>query len=303
MNLREEAMKELNAALDDFMPVDGGLSPTIKAVIYAARSAYSAGWQARATLPPASGSAVVCGRRLIPDAECVQGKCACTTTGCWDECNMRRNPVLYATQPAAPEMRDDWDGHAPNCIGGKKGPCNCGAAPEMQASHGAVVVSPAPSAALLKTGAKMANVMYNLAQQQGSVLTEEYCAGMSALCKKWDAERRAAPSADSAADTRDAWLPIESAPLDKSVLLWWRPVNQSPAAEACVHGQVSSYTAGAWWDPQAAEYRDLDRVTLWQPLPAPPRTPPARKLANPDDPAPQEHDALADVKIDEKGPK
>lgn len=34
--------------------------------------------------------------RLIPDSECVQGKCGCTTTGCWDECNMKRFPVTLA---------------------------------------------------------------------------------------------------------------------------------------------------------------------------------------------------------------
>jgi hypothetical protein len=41
--------------------------------------------------------------RYIPDSECKQGKCACPTTGCWGECNMKRFPVLYgAPLPAAP---------------------------------------------------------------------------------------------------------------------------------------------------------------------------------------------------------
>lgn len=37
--------------------------------------------------------------RLIPDAECAQGKCGCTTTGCWDVCAMKRVPVTLTTGP------------------------------------------------------------------------------------------------------------------------------------------------------------------------------------------------------------
>jgi hypothetical protein len=33
--------------------------------------------------------------RLIPDSECVQSKCARKTSGCWDECEMRRSPAMY----------------------------------------------------------------------------------------------------------------------------------------------------------------------------------------------------------------
>lgn len=35
--------------------------------------------------------------RLIPDSECVQSKCALNTTGCWDECHLRRHPIAYAS--------------------------------------------------------------------------------------------------------------------------------------------------------------------------------------------------------------
>lgn len=52
-----------------------------------------------AAQPPAPAAqeraVVVDGHRMIPDSECAQGKCACPTTGCWDQCNMRRWPELY----------------------------------------------------------------------------------------------------------------------------------------------------------------------------------------------------------------
>jgi hypothetical protein len=43
--------------------------------------------------------------RLIPDAECAQGKCACTTSGCWGVCSLKRNStasetVLVVSQPS-----------------------------------------------------------------------------------------------------------------------------------------------------------------------------------------------------------
>lgn len=34
--------------------------------------------------------------RLIPDSECVQGKCGRTTTGCWDRCSMKPSEYSFA---------------------------------------------------------------------------------------------------------------------------------------------------------------------------------------------------------------
>lgn len=66
------------------------------------------------------------------------------------------------------------------------------------------------------------------------------------------------------------WRPIESAPLDKNVLLWWRPNDENPYAEAVVIGCVSSHEDGKWWNPQRAVYQDIWHVTHWMPLPEPP---------------------------------
>lgn len=57
-----------------------------------------------------------------------------------------------------------------------------------------VAATPAPDE-LLSIGATMGNVMYNLAQRQGYVLTDADCEMYSDLRKKWDAARRAAASA------------------------------------------------------------------------------------------------------------
>lgn len=76
------------------------------------------------------------------------------------------------------------------------------------------------------------------------------------------------------------WQPIETAPLNKSVLLWWRPradpayphsphaaspLSNNKYAECCVIGQVSSYMEGMWWDGD--QYQDIWHVTHWRPLP------------------------------------
>lgn len=52
-----------------------------------------------------------------------------------------------------------------------------------------VATESAPSTDLIAIGAKMANVMFNLAQQEGCQLTNEYCTGMDQLRKQWDAAR------------------------------------------------------------------------------------------------------------------
>lgn len=68
------------------------------------------------------------------------------------------------------------------------------------------------------------------------------------------------------------WLPIEIAPLDKSILIWWVPIRLNPFAETCIIGQVSSHQPGKFWNPAAGIYDDLSRIKWWQPLPDPPTT-------------------------------
>lgn len=65
----------------------------------------------------------------------------------------------------------------------------------------------------------------------------------------------------------NVWQPIETAPKDVSLLLWWRPIAPNKAAETVVIGQVSSYERGKWWNGQTAKYQDLWHITHWMPLP------------------------------------
>ncbi len=67
------------------------------------------------------------------------------------------------------------------------------------------------------------------------------------------------------------WQPIETAPIGKTVLLWWRPKDPNPLAEACVIGQVSGWADAKWWNGQRGEYQDLWHVTHWQELPSLPQ--------------------------------
>lgn len=64
-----------------------------------------------------------------------------------------------------------------------------------------------------------------------------------------------------------SWQPINTAPLETPVLLWWRPVGENKFAEACVIGTVSVHMAGEWWNGQTGTYQDLWHVTHWTPLP------------------------------------
>ena len=63
------------------------------------------------------------------------------------------------------------------------------------------------------------------------------------------------------------WKPIETAPKDVFLLLWWRPRDGNIYAESCVIGQVSSYETGKWWNGQTGNYQELERVTHWMNLP------------------------------------
>lgn len=62
------------------------------------------------------------------------------------------------------------------------------------------------------------------------------------------------------------WQPIETAPLDTRILLWWRPIDDNPYAETVVCGQISSYEQGKWFNDRS-EYQDAWHVTAWMPLP------------------------------------
>lgn len=64
------------------------------------------------------------------------------------------------------------------------------------------------------------------------------------------------------------WQTIESAPKDKSVLLWWVGVKGARAPGAALTGQVSSYEPGMFWDGHI--YRPIAWITHWMPLPPPP---------------------------------
>jgi hypothetical protein len=74
------------------------------------------------------------------------------------------------------------------------------------------------------------------------------------------------------------WYRIGSAPWNKTVLLWWRPITENRFAEATVVGQVvapdeplsEDSKPTRWWNGQRGEYQDIWHVTHWMPLPPPP---------------------------------
>lgn len=65
-------------------------------------------WQARANFAAPVSAAQNSSSRLIPDSECKQGKCACTTTGCWRVCSLRREcadtSVAVAWKPSKTQV-------------------------------------------------------------------------------------------------------------------------------------------------------------------------------------------------------
>jgi hypothetical protein len=78
------------------------------------------------------------------------------------------------------------------------------------------------------------------------------------------------------------WQPIDSAPLGRSILMWWRPradpkyphspeaaspLSNNRYAECCVIGQVLAHEEGKWWDGREGRYQDVWHVTHWRPLP------------------------------------
>lgn len=71
----------------------------------------------------------------------------------------------------------------------------------------------------------------------------------------------------SSEKAKQIWQPIDTAPIGKTILLWWTPIDDNKYAEAAVIGQVSEHEKGMWWNGQRAEYETLARITHWLPLP------------------------------------
>lgn len=65
------------------------------------------------------------------------------------------------------------------------------------------------------------------------------------------------------------WQPIETAPLDKMVLLWWVGGKKLPKAPPTVAmGAISSYEGGHVWDGH--NYSPVEWFTHWAPKPSGP---------------------------------
>jgi hypothetical protein len=77
--------------------------------------------------------------------------------------------------------------------------------------------------------------------------------------------------------TARAWQPIETAPRDKRILLWWTPITPNKPAETVIVGEVSSYEPGCYYHGQDHSvmgskigYGPLKLITHWMPLPEAP---------------------------------
>lgn len=94
-------------------------------------------------------------------------------------------------------------------------------------------------------------------------------------------------------ERRMQWQPIETAPVSKWVLLWWRPRDDpkyphpadyasdrsnnkyaecSVIGQVCWHdGMLTGEKPNTWWNGQRQEEQDIWHITHWMPLPEPPR--------------------------------
>ena len=67
------------------------------------------------------------------------------------------------------------------------------------------------------------------------------------------------------------WQPIETAPRDRLLVLWWRPTSSrlgNPViGSICGDGPYD----GMWWSGQFGFYQDVWHITHWMPLPTPPK--------------------------------
>jgi Lar family restriction alleviation protein len=118
-------------------------------------------------------------------------------------------------------------------------------APEVQASHGAVV------AELLSLAGTMANVMFNYSQKAGEVVSERDATIFRDLYKKWDAMPR--PSTDSAALTADE-------------IAFVRMVSERPG-QKLNSGETNSRRAEdppLWQAPQALGYIEAVGSYKWK---------------------------------------
>ena len=62
------------------------------------------------------------------------------------------------------------------------------------------------------------------------------------------------------------WQPLETAPLNQNVLLWWVGGSKLPKAPpTCTIGQVSSYEPGRVWN--GFDYVPEEWFTHWAPMP------------------------------------
>lgn len=69
------------------------------------------------------------------------------------------------------------------------------------------------------------------------------------------------------------WQPINTAPVSKELLLWWRPINDNKYAESVVIGTVCyGGLDDKWWNSQRGEYQDIWHITHWMLMPSAPQT-------------------------------
>jgi len=75
-----------------------------------------------------------------------------------------------------------------------------------------------------------------------------------------------------AAQQDGAWQPIETCPIGKRVMFWWRPIDRNPYAESTVIGSLcSDDKEGQWWNGQRGEYQSAWHLTHWHELPGKPQ--------------------------------
>lgn len=68
------------------------------------------------------------------------------------------------------------------------------------------------------------------------------------------------------------WQPIETCPLAKEVLFWWRPVDDNVHAESVVIGSLPGRMSmqDKWWNSHTGTYQDIWHVTHWMEKPGRP---------------------------------
>jgi hypothetical protein len=72
------------------------------------------------------------------------------------------------------------------------------------------------------------------------------------------------------------WEPMETAPVGKRLMFWWRPIGDNPYAEVAVFGQLCYGEEAGKWFSDAGQYQSADHLTAWQ---FPPKAPDDRQIA------------------------